>query len=608
MRKTMWKKGLTVAMAAAMLTGTIAVPTVFNNGVSIVKADEQNEGEYYVLMNIPYEQFYKNELSNNDVKVDAFTSATKAKTRTGSLVSGSYHVNSDGTDITGITYPVKVSKNTDLSKYKEVTDNDSVDITTTNRGQTSTVTYKGKDALFENASYSYYKLSEAPSYYKELTVNEDGSFSFGKTTANVTKVTGATADLLTDTTYGDYQLDMDFGKVEDHKIDGNTKVYAAVITTTDGTQYGLRHMENIWRGTELAWSTGFTTAVHNCPTSSDHYRSMMGKTINSVTYYTEDGVFEYALNDIYVPKKFDTADFAVENADVTAGKTSVKLPTALPVDYEAEYSVEGLKNAKVENGTLTYDTTSAKLGGYTVTVSDKKNVYAPFSTTFTLTTNKVVAAYNGNDSAPALVVANNATSAEFANFVESIKQVTVNGKSYAASGRGSVKLINEDGTLVTTADPFKEDGTYKIVVNATGYNTALEFTYTKGAATTATEPTTSTQPTTTTASKVATTTAVKPATKVTVKKQIAKVKAGKKKLTITWKKDKAVSGYQIKLATKKNFKGAKTYTVKSYKTYKKVIKKLKSKKKYYVKVRAYKTVGKSKVYGAYSATKSCKVK
>ena len=81
-----------------------------------------------------------------------------------------------------------------------------------------------------------------------------------------------------------------------------------------------------------------------------------------------------------------------------------------------------------------------------------------------------------------------------------------------------------------------------------------------------------------------------------------------KKLTVTWKKDKNVSGYQIKIATKKNFKGAKTYTVKSYKTYKKVIKKLKAKKKYFVKVRAYKTVGKSKVYGAYSAVRSCKVK
>ena len=39
MRKGMWKKGLTVAMAAAMLAGPVSVPAVFNNGVSVVKAD-----------------------------------------------------------------------------------------------------------------------------------------------------------------------------------------------------------------------------------------------------------------------------------------------------------------------------------------------------------------------------------------------------------------------------------------------------------------------------------------------------------------------------------------------------------------------------------------
>ena len=175
----------------------------------------------------------------------------------------------------------------------------------------------------------------------------------------------------------------------------------------------------------------------------------------------------------------------------------------------------------------------------------------------------------------------------------------MNGKEYAASGKGAVKLINADGTLVTTADALKAEGTYNIVVTATGYNKTLEFTYTNKSDTTATKPsdvTTATKP------------AVKPVKKVTVKKQTVKVKAGKKKLTVTWKKDKNVSGYQIKIATKKNFKGAKTYTVKSYKTYKKVIKKLKAKKKYFVKVRAYKTVGKSKVYGAYSAVRSCKVK
>ena len=604
MRKGMWKKGLTVAMAAAMLAGPVSVPAVFNNGVSVVKADETNKGQdVYVLMNIPYADFYKAELNNNNVKVDVTTSATKAKTRS-TYANGSYHADNTGDHISGITYPVKIKAGTDLSNLTKITDDSKVSITVNMKGKETTTEYKGKDALFESADYSYYVLSTAPAYYKELTVNENGTYSFGKTTATEKKVEGAAIEKFkTSSKYGDYQLNLNFDKVADSdQIRGNTKVLAAVITTTDGTQYGLRHVENIWKGTEFAWGTGFTTQSHGCPISGEHYASMMGKTIDAVTYYTENGVVKYDIDDTYVPYKFNTSDFKVENADVTLGSVKVTLPT-LPEGYDAEYAVEGLTNVSVENGTLKYNATGAKPGQYTLNVTDKSSKYAPFSASFTLTTDNVVAAYNNNVKAPALVAAKDVQADDFANFVKNIQKVSVNGKEYTASGKGAVKLINADGTLVTTADALKAEGTYNIVVTATGYNKTLEFTYTnKSDTTTATKPaatTTATQPTT--AAKTTT-------KKVTVKKQTAKVKAGKKKLTVTWKKDKNVSGYQIQVATKKNFKGAKTYTVKSYKTYKKVIKKLKAKKKYFVKVRAYKTVGKSKVYGAYSAVRSCKVK
>lgn len=592
MRKGMWKKGLTVAMAAAMLAGPVSVPAVFNNGVAVVKADETNkEQDIYVLMNIPYADFYKAELNKNDVKVDVTTSATKAKTKS-TLANGSYHADNTGEHISGITYPVKIKAGTDLSKLTKITDASKVSITVNMKGKETTTEYKGKDALFESADYSYYELgTTAPAYYKELTVNENGSYSFGKTTATEKTVKGAAIEKFkTSSKYGDYQLNLNFDKVADSdQISGNTKVLAAVITTIDGTQYGLRHVENIWKGTEFAWGTGFTTQSHGCPISGEHYASMMGKTIDAVTYYTENGVVKYDIDDTYVPYKFDTSAFKVENADVTSGSAKVTVPT-LPEAYDAEYAVEGLTNVSVENGTLKYNATGVKPGQYTLNVTDKSSKYVPFSTSFTLTTDNVVAAYNNDVKAPALVAAKDVQADDFANFVKNIQKVSVNGKEYAASGKGAVKLINADGTLVTTADALKAEGTYNIVVTATGYNKTLEFTYTNKSDTTATKP------------------AVKPVKKVTVKKQTAKVKAGKKKLTVTWKKDKNVSGYQIKIATKKNFKGAKTYTVKSYKTYKKVIKKLKAKKKYFVKVRAYKTVGKSKVYGAYSAVRSCKVK
>ena len=609
MRKGMWKKGLTVAMAAAMLAGPVSVPAVFNNGVAVVKADETNKGQdVYVLMNIPYADFYKAELNKNDVKVDVTTSATKAKTRS-TLANGSYHADNTGEHISGITYPVKIKAGTDLSKLTKITDASKVSITVNMKGKETTTEYKGKDALFESADYSYYVLSTAPAYYKELTVNENGSYSFGKTTATEKTVKGAAIEKFkTSSKYGDYQLNLNFDKVADSdQISGNTKVLAAVITTTDGTQYGLRHVENIWKGTEFAWGTGFTTQSHGCPISGEHYASMMGKTIDAVTYYTENGVVKYDIDDTYVPYKFDTSAFKVENADVTSGSAKVTVPT-LPEAYDAEYAVEGLTNVSVENGTLKYNATGVKPGQYTLNVTDKSSKYVPFSTSFTLTTDNVVAVYNNNVKAPALVAAKDVQADDFANFVKNIQKVSVNGKEYAASGKGAVKLINADGTLVTTADALKAEGTYNIVVTATGYNKTLEFTYTNKSDTTATKPSDATTATKPAATTTATKPAVKPVKKVTVKKQTAKVKAGKKKLTVTWKKDKNVSGYQIKIATKKNFKGAKTYTVKSYKTYKKVIKKLKAKKKYFVKVRAYKTVGKSKVYGAYSAVRSCKVK
>lgn len=609
MRKGMWKKGLTVAMAAAMLAGPVSVPAVFNNGVAVVKADETNkEQDIYVLMNIPYADFYKAELNNNDVKVDATTSATKAKTRS-TLAKGSYHADNTGEHISGITYPVKIKAGTDLSNFTKITDDSKVSITVNMKGKETTTEYNGKDALFESADYSYYVLSTAPAYYKELTVNENGSCSFGKTTATEKTVEGAEIEKFkTSSNYGDYQLNLNFDKVADSdKISKDTKVLAAVITTTKGTQYGLRHVENIWRGTEFAWGTGFTTQAHGCPISGEHYKSMMGKTIDAVTYYTENGVVKYDIEDTYVPVKFDTSAFKVENADVTSGSVKVTLPT-LPEGYDAEYAVEGLTNVSVENGTLKYNATGVKPGQYTLNVTDKSAKYAPFSASFTLTTDNVVAVYNNNAKAPALVAAKDVQADDFANFVKNIQKVSVNGKEYEASGKRAVKLINEDGTLVTTADALKAEGTYNIVVTATGYNKTLEFTYTNKSDTTATKPSDATTATKPAATTTATKPAVKPVKKVTVKKQTAKVKAGKKKLTVTWKKDKNVSGYQIKIATKKNFKGAKTYTVKSYKTYKKVIKKLKAKKKYFVKVRAYKTVGKSKVYGAYSAVRSCKVK
>ena len=100
------------------------------------------------------------------------------------------------------------------------------------------------------------------------------------------------------------------------------------------------------------------------------------------------------------------------------------------------------------------------------------------------------------------------------------------------------------------------------------------------------------------------------AKKVTVKQpKIQKIKRSKKKqLTVYWKKDKTVSGYQIQIATnKKMSKGKKTIAVSKKKT-SYTVKKLKSKRTYYVRIRSYKKVKGKIYYSKWSQIKAVKVK
>ena len=299
---------LTVAKAALKAKESqSAVDTAADELNTAVKALKKAEvaKETYVLMNIPYSEFYA---ADKVAGADSVSSATKAKTRS-TLVAGSYHVNSDGTDITGITYPVKISDASVLKKYTQITDDSKLSITVNMKGKETTTEYNGKDALFESASYSYYILSETPSYYKEATVNADGSLSFSEVKgATAQKLNDASIDFTTDTKYGDYELD----------VNGLPKtvntVYGVVISTKKGDKYGLRHLENIWKKTELAWSTGFVTTSHGNTLNSKDYEKMMGQTINKITYYTDNGIYEIDA-DQYVPVKFNGTVVA-ENADV----------------------------------------------------------------------------------------------------------------------------------------------------------------------------------------------------------------------------------------------------------------------------------------------------
>lgn len=94
--------------------------------------------------------------------------------------------------------------------------------------------------------------------------------------------------------------------------------------------------------------------------------------------------------------------------------------------------------------------------------------------------------------------------------------------------------------------------------------------------------------------------------KATVSKLTSTKKAT---LKVTWKKDTKATGYQVVIAKNKKFtSGKKSAIIAKNKTTSKTFTKLTKGKKYYAKVRAYKTISGKKVYGAYSAVKSKTVK
>lgn len=91
---------------------------------------------------------------------------------------------------------------------------------------------------------------------------------------------------------------------------------------------------------------------------------------------------------------------------------------------------------------------------------------------------------------------------------------------------------------------------------------------------------------------------------------IKKVKAGKKKVSVSWKKSaQSITGYQIQYSTSASFKkGKKTITISGKKKQSRTIKKLKTKKKYYIRIRTYQVINGKKTVSKWSKTKKFKTK
>lgn len=682
MRKAMWKKGLSVAMAAAMLTGTVTVPAVIND-TAIVKAAEDAieqsmpktpkviNGMVYATVNMEYADFFYGELNNTPAGTE--TTPDLSKDLVASYrETGMYDAVTSATNTKSIKYGTSYYETGVANDEQETLGKDGNPTNTTLYGIKEVKIaipealynnlYAQKDGdqkdskIYEYLNHATYSDSAFDSEYKVL--NADGTFSKMITKEGTVEDTDANPVLTTSTTWGDYQLDIDNLGVGD--VSATTdNMYGVILTDENGVNYGLLHSDNTWLQTqEISWAVDDVFSVHgenHVPYQRTNGLNA-GNTIKKITYLLKDSADIVINTNIKLKTLIDTEKVtgSTEKATYNEDGTTVKFNfNNLPAD---DYTLTTLVKGARHGQTITSDHWKYDAGSKTLTLDKSCVAGSDYVATFKSAEYgdiKVTFAVDKADQTIALAkdaytVAMGTTSFNLgAKATTALKYETSNDKVATVDENGKVTLkgvgtaeikitaqaddnyneavktvkitvVKGNGSLTTkaksTVNTAVGSKSFTLGAKATA---GMKVSYTssnKKVVTVSSNGTVSVKGTgiatiTVTASGSNYNTITKKITvKVSPKKQSVKAKAAKKKLTVTWTKDKNATGYQVQIATKKTFKGAKTYTVKSYKTNKKVISKLKSKKTYYVRVRAYKTSGKTKLYGAYSTVKSYKVK
>lgn len=260
----------------------------------------------------------------------------------------------------------------------------------------------------------------------------------------------------------------------------------------------------------------------------------------------------------------------VKSETIICGINTIKL-SATKYTYNGKVQkpsviVEDTKGNKLKEDTdytVTYASGCKKPGSYTVTVKFEGNYSGSKELTYTINVKK------------------------YSSCKISKTTYTYNGKvrkpTVTVKGTDGKKLKKNTDYTVTYSKGCKKPGVYKVTVKFKGNyigNKAKTFEFT-----------------------------IKPK-----EVSLSKVTAKSKGFKVNWKKGTEISGYQIQYSTSKKFtkKTTDVVTIKGAKNTSKTISKLKAKKKYYVRIRTYKTVtvnGKStKLYSAWSNTKKVTTK
>ena len=303
---------------SSFMASSVALWLNFDS-VSEVKEEKAFSG--YVLMNVPYSEFYSAETASIG-DVDAITSATNKVGNYGKA-GGAYHNGTtaaqaedgswtavggeNGAKLQGVTWAVKADSLDDVKALggTEIKADSAVTTATAAHGAATSNDLKGYQTLTEAPAYSYYVLDEAPENYLVL---ENGKFKAGSVNAAASTI-NVTASYGTN--WGDVQLNASEAADAADKI-----INAVVLTADDGTTKGLTQLGQVWSSKDIAWKVSVIDGLD-------------GKTIKNIRYYCT--VKDTDLTDSEVPAYVNYVyDYSVDLAipQVYTGTVSAEFDNA----------------------------------------------------------------------------------------------------------------------------------------------------------------------------------------------------------------------------------------------------------------------------------------
>lgn len=432
----------------------------------------------------------------------------------------------------------------------------------------------GFSHLIPNEIYNYYVMKDA---------EVDEPFANGNLLCIGQAVSGADGALQPQLALREQYTDADYFAVPMHQVDiSRAGVTVPKLTCNGRLQYAVPVV--VWNGMTLASGTDYDVQGDYGVTDAGNYTLTI----------TGTGLYTGTINIPYtVAPCAHSYDAGVVTTAATCAKTGVKTYTCGVCGAKKTESIAKTAHS-YGKGVVTTAATCAKTGvrTYTCGVCGAKKTESIAKTAHSYgkktVTKKATTKKNGSMAQSCKVCGKKKTAAIYA-----VKTVKLSSTSYTYDGKTKKpgitvtdskgkKLKKNTDYTVSYSSGQKKVGQYTVTVKLKGsYSGTVKKTFT-----------------------------IKP--KGT---SISKVSQASKGFTVKWKKQKTqTTGYQIQYSTSSKFTGkmTKTVTVEKNSTTSKKFTKLKANKKYYVRVRTYKTVkinGKSKkLYSDWSKVKSVKTK